>query len=61
MSLKKQKQKNEEQEGRIGPVCACGGGEVGGWYQWEEGGCGERVNMVQTLCTDTCKWKNETF
>jgi hypothetical protein len=19
------------------------------------------VNMVQTLCTDTCKWKNETF
>jgi hypothetical protein len=31
--------------------------------QWEVGGCGERVKedeYVQILCTNICRWKNET-
>jgi hypothetical protein len=36
----------------------------GGWFQWKvkdiETGY-RRVNMVQVLCTNVCKWKNETY
>jgi hypothetical protein len=43
-------------EGRTGPVWGVGTGvrgeDVGKEYR--------RVNMMQTLCTHVCKWKNET-
>jgi hypothetical protein len=49
--------KIEEQEGGTGPAW----GGVGTSGRGEEVGkrC-RRVNMVKTLCTHVCKWKNET-
>jgi hypothetical protein len=29
------------------------------WCQWEEKGCGERVNIVQILYIHVCRLKNE--
>jgi hypothetical protein len=48
--------KIREQEGRTGPAWG-----IGTSGQGEEVGKGfGRVNMVQTLCTRVCKWKNDT-
>jgi hypothetical protein len=33
---------------------------LGGWYQGEGRGDGQRVSIVGILCTHVCKWKNET-
>jgi hypothetical protein len=46
--------KIREQEGRTGP-----GIGISGKGENVEKACG-RLNMVQTLCTHVCKWKNET-
>jgi hypothetical protein len=48
--------KNEKQEGKTGPAWEVRANE----REEDVGKVCRRVNMVLTLCTHICKWKNKT-
>jgi hypothetical protein len=48
--------KNEEREGKTGPVWGVGTNGRGKNMRKRY----KKVNMVEIFCTHVCKWKNET-